>query len=112
MPGNQHNDWGKSDIGKDQPAEPSTQNQQGGGAGNGASSSGINTNFQHADPESNVNPAGAPQNSHGSATGPLPGGVEGQYQASQSAIAGNRQAATLDEDDDRMDGAGPAASAP
>lgn len=150
MAGNQHNDWGHSDIGgkkvpdqggvgftdkeqaanrqggtpageanrqKDDPGQDAgasngqawrpdvpdqsgvgftaeedatygsgSQNRQSGG-GNTATS-GVYTNFQHANPESNVNPPGAPQNSHGSATGPLPGGVEGQYQASRNAQAG------------------------
>jgi len=143
MAGNQHNDWGHSDVGdnkvadqggvgsagnaggapageanrqKDDPGQdagasngqawrPDVPDQSGVGftpedGGNGgsgsqnrqsgasASSSGVYTNFQHANPESNVNPPGAPQNSHGSATGPLPGGVEGQYQASRNAQAG------------------------
>jgi hypothetical protein len=36
-----------------------------------------NSNFPHASPESNVNPPGAPQNSHGSATEPIQGGKNG-----------------------------------
>jgi len=96
------------------------QNRQ---SGAGASSSGIYTNFQHANPESNVNPPGAPQNSHGSATGPLPGGVEGQYRASQNAQAGmgaaaaggnpgTRQSADDAASGDGIHGAGPDGGAP
>jgi hypothetical protein len=33
--------------------------------------------FAPASPESNVNPPGAPQSSHGSATEPIPGGKDG-----------------------------------
>lgn len=33
--------------------------------------------FAPAAPESNVNPPGAPQSSHGSATEPIPGGKDG-----------------------------------
>ena len=40
----------------------------------GTSQSGINSNFAKASPESNVGPAGAPQASHGQATGDVPGG--------------------------------------
>jgi len=40
----------------------------------GSSHSGINSNFAKASPESNVGPAGAPQASHGQATGDVPGG--------------------------------------
>jgi len=116
MAGNQHNDWGHSDVGqgKRQSDDP--------GQGAGTSSAGINTNFQHASPESNVNPPGAPQNSHGSATGPLPGGVEGQYQASRNAqagmgaaAAGGNQGTTMgnpDASDEGIHGAGPDGGAP
>jgi hypothetical protein len=97
------------------------QNRQSGGAS--ASSSGVYTNFQHANPESNVNPAGAAQNSHGSATGQLPGGVEGQYQASRNAqsgmgaaAAGGNPGTSQGGDDaasgDRIHGAGPDGGAP
>ena len=135
MPGNQHNDWGHSDIGKDMPdqggvgftpeeggnAGSGDQNRQ--SAGSGASSSGVYTNFQHANPESNVNPPGAPQNSHGSATGPLPGGVESQFQASQNAQAGmgaaagggnpgTRQGVDDAASDEGIHGAGPDGGAP
>jgi hypothetical protein len=131
MAGNQHNDWGHSDVGQNVPKQggadvtpqddgKDSQNRQSGG---GASSSGVYTNFQHADPESNVNPPGAPQNSHGSATGPLPGGVEGQYQASQNAQAGmgasaaggspgTRQGTPDDASDAGIHGAGPDGGAP
>lgn len=45
-----------------------------GHAAKGDSHSGINSNFAKASPESNVGPAGAPQASHGHATGDVPGG--------------------------------------
>jgi len=140
MAGNQHNDWGHSDVGQKVPVQggagstgkEASDNAAGGvpadqanrqNAGSGASSSGVYTNFQHANPESNVNPPGAPQNSHGSATGPLPGGVEGQYQASQNAQAGMgasaaggnpgmRQGAPGDASDAGIHGAGPDGGAP
>jgi hypothetical protein len=134
MAGNQHNDWGHSDVGGNKAADDQQSgNAQGGNAagtpaddanrqkgdagqnsGGSASSSGVYTNFQHASPESNVNPPGAAQNSHGSATGPLPGGVEGQYQASRNAQAGNpgtRQG--IDDDAGQgIHGAGPDGGAP
>lgn len=44
------------------------------------------TNFNHASPESNVGPAGAPQISHGNAGGPVPGSTVEKAEA-----AGNRQ---------------------
>lgn len=47
--------------------------------------SGLHTNFAHASPESNVNPVGHPQSSHGSINGPVPGGVTSQIQASREA---------------------------
>jgi hypothetical protein len=140
MVGNQHNDWGHSDVGgkkvtdedgagataENAAGTPGTGGQAGQNsqnAGASASSSGVYTNFQHADPESNVNPAGAAQNSHGSATGPLPGGVEGQYQASQNAqsgmgaaAAGGNPGTSQGGDDaasgDRIHGAGPDGGAP
>jgi len=187
MAGNQHNDWGHSDVGgkvadqggtgftgneqsgkqqgsnaggvpageanrqKDDPGQdagasngqawrPDVPDQSGVGftpedGGNGGSgarnrqsggtpaTSGVYTNFQHANPESNVNPPGAAQNSHGSATGPLPGGVEGQHQASQNAQAGmgasaaggnpgTRQGRPDDASDAGIHGAGPDGGAP
>jgi hypothetical protein len=140
MTGNQHNDWGHSDVGgkkvddqgvagataKDTAATPAAGGQDGQNsqsAGGSASSSGVYTNFQHANPESNVNPPGAAQNSHGSATEPLPGGVEGQYQASRNAQSGMGAAAaggdpgTSQGGDDaasgeRIQGAGPDGGAP
>ena len=67
--------------------------------------SGLHTNFAHASPESNVNPAGHPQSSHGSIDGPVPGGVMSQIQASRESSAaqmgGNAEApAAGDMDDD------------
>lgn len=187
MAGNQHNDWGHSDVGgnkvtdksgagvtgneqsgkqqgnagstpageanrqKDDPGQDADASsgqarrsdvpdqsgvgltpEDGGNGGSGsqnrqsgasASSSGVYTNFQHANPESNVNPPGAPQNSHGSATGPLPGGVEGQYQASRNAQAGmgaaaaggnpgTRQGSDDDASSQGIHGAGPDGGAP
>lgn len=57
----------------------------------GNSQSGIQSNFAKASPDSNVGPAGAPQSSHGNASGPIPGGTVGRAEAgqnSQSAISG------------------------
>jgi hypothetical protein len=51
----------------------------------------INTNFAHAEPESNVGPAGAPQTSHGNAGLPIGGGtvVQGDPQpAGGDTVAG------------------------
>ena len=51
--------------------------------------------FPSASPESNVNPPGAPQSSHGSATEPIPGGTvgaeqgEGQSSMGAAAAGGN-----------------------
>lgn len=55
------------------------------------SSSGRHTNFHSASPESNVNPPGAPQSSHGSATRPIPGGTAGKAdgQDTQDGIGGS-----------------------
>ena len=58
-------------------------------AGNRQSAqSGRYTDFPAASPESNVNPAGAPQTSHGSATGPIPGGTEGAARAGEGMQSG------------------------
>jgi len=56
--------------------------------------------FPSASPESNVNPPGAPQSSHGSATGPIAGGTGGAVQGnSQSgmgaAAAGGNPGTTM-----------------
>lgn len=53
----------------------------------GESGSGIYTNFQHANPESNVGPPGAAQTSHGNVGGPIPRGTV------EKAEAGSRQQA-------------------
>lgn len=53
----------------------------------GESGSGIYSNFQHANPESNVGPPGAAQTSHGNAGGPAPRGTV------EKAEAGSRQQA-------------------
>lgn len=58
----------------------------------GNSQSGIQSNFASASPESNVGPAGAPQSSHGSASGPIAGGTLGKAESgqnSQSSIGGS-----------------------
>lgn len=71
---------------------------------------GRHTDFPAASPESNVNPPGAPQSSHGSATEPIPGGTQGAARAGESvqsgmgatAAGGNpgtRQGAVLTPDD-------------
>ena len=58
-------------------------------AGNRQSAqSGRYTDFPAASPESNVNPPGAPQTSHGSATGPIPGGTEGAARAGEGMQSG------------------------
>jgi hypothetical protein len=63
MAGNEHKDSGAG--GKRQGAPDK--------GGDGSRHSG----FPPAAPESNVNPPGAPQSSHGSATEPIPGGKNG-----------------------------------
>lgn len=58
----------------------------------GNSQSGIQSNFASASPESNVGPAGAPQSSHGNASGPVTGGTLGKAEPggnSQSSIGGS-----------------------
>lgn len=45
--------------------------------GNDSRQSEVHSNFAKASPESNVGPAGAPQSSRGSASGPIPGGSLG-----------------------------------
>ena len=63
-------------------------NEGGGGASRQSAQSGRYTDFPAASPESNVNPAGAPQTSHGSATGPIPGGKEGSARAGEGMQSG------------------------
>jgi hypothetical protein len=58
------------------------------GANRQSAQSGRYTDFPAASPESNVNPAGAPQTSHGSATGPIPGGTQGAARAGESLQSG------------------------
>lgn len=60
-----------------------------GGAGAGTTRE---SGFVHASPESNVGPAGAPQNSHGFAGRPVPGGSEGKAGPGESG-PGNMGAA-------------------
>jgi len=63
--------------------------KDGGAASRQSAQSGRYTDFPAASPESNVNPAGAPQTSHGSATGPIPGGTQGAAGGSmQSGMGG------------------------
>lgn len=68
-------------------------NRQSAGQGSSAqggqtAQSGIQSNFAHASPESNVGPAGAPQTSHGSAGRPIPGGTQGGQGAQQNSQLG------------------------
>jgi hypothetical protein len=64
-------------------------------------SSGRYTDFPAASPESNVNPPGAPQSSHGSATEPVPGVDPGNRQSANPAA----QDDTADKGASRRDGA-------
>ena len=65
--------------------------------------SGRHTNFPVASPESNVNPPGAPQSSHGSATEPIPGVDPGNRQ-SGAVQTPDDAAATADRGTSRRDG--------
>ena len=58
------------------------------GASRQSAQSGRHTDFPAAAPESNVNPPGAPQTSHGSATGPIPGGTQGAARAGEGMQSG------------------------
>jgi hypothetical protein len=58
------------------------------GANRQSAQSGRHTDFPAAAPESNVNPPGAPQTSHGSATGPIPGGTQGAARAGEGMQSG------------------------
>jgi hypothetical protein len=58
------------------------------GASRQSAGSGRYTDFPAASPESNVNPPGAPQSSHGSATEPVAGGTEGAARAGESVQSG------------------------
>jgi hypothetical protein len=64
------------------------------------------TNFPAASPESNVNPPGAPQSSHGSATEPVPGVDRGNRQsgAVQTPDNADNAPATADRGTSRRDG--------
>ena len=73
------------------------------GADRQSASSGRHTNFPAASPESNVNPPGAPQSSHGSATAPIPGVDRGNRQ-SDAAQTPDDAAATADRGTSRRDG--------
>jgi hypothetical protein len=61
------------------------------------------TNFPAASPESNVNPPGAPQSSHGSATEPIPGVDRGNRQSGEAQTPDDA-AATADRGTSRRDG--------
>ena len=72
--------------------EAGAQDQDGGkrqGEQGHVAESGLHTNFAHASPDSNVNPPGKPQSSHGSATEPVPGSESG---AESGKAAGNSAA--------------------
>lgn len=63
------------------------------------------TNFPAASPESNVNPPGRPQSSHGSATEPIPGVDPGNRQSGENvARTPDDAAATADRGTSRRDG--------
>jgi NadR type nicotinamide-nucleotide adenylyltransferase len=64
------------------------------------------TNFPAASPESNVNPPGAPQSSHGSATEPVPGVDRGNRQSGAAQAPDNADNApvTADRGTSRRDG--------
>ena len=64
--------------------------------------SGRHTDFPAASPESNVNPPGAPQSSHGSATEPIPGVDRGNRQGTDPAPPDDA-AATADKGASRRD---------
>jgi hypothetical protein len=75
--------------------------------------SGRYTDFPAASPESNVNPPGRPQSSHGSATEPIPGGTGNAARAGDSMQSGapddavqtpDDAAATADRGTSRRDG--------
>lgn len=63
------------------------------GANRQRAESGRHTDFPAATPESNVNPPGAPQTSHGSATGPISGGMQGAARAGAGMQSGMGAAA-------------------
>ena len=73
------------------------------GASRQSAASGRHTNFPAASPESNVNPPGAPQSSHGSATEPITGGNPGNRQ-SGAVQTPDDTAATADRGTSRRDG--------
>lgn len=70
------------------PVSPNEANNQQQGAGSARQGG-----FPSASPESNVNPAGAPQSSHGSATGPIPGGSVGAARGDDNRQSGMGAAA-------------------
>jgi hypothetical protein len=79
--------------------DPGTQD----GANRQSASSGRYTDFPAASPESNVNPPGAPQSSHDSATEPIPGVNPGNRQ-SDAVQTPDDAAATADRGTSRRDG--------
>jgi hypothetical protein len=67
--------------------------------------SGRYTDFPAASPESNVNPPGRPQSSHGSATEPVPSVNPGNRQSGESGVqTPGDAAATADRGTSRRDG--------
>lgn len=67
--------------------------------------SGRYTDFPAAPPESNVNPPGRPQSSHGSATEPIPGVDPGNRQSGgNGARTPDDAATTADRGTSRRDG--------
>jgi len=74
--------------GKKDDAQGNNVSQQGGEQRSQQATSGIQSNFAHASPESMVNPPGAPQSGAGSIAGKpadeIPGGVASQIQASRN----------------------------
>jgi len=71
--------------------------------------SGIQSNFAHASPESMVNPPGAPQSGAGSIAGKddVPGGVSSQIQASRNAQSGQKGSAAGGNPGSASDGSAP-----
>ena len=71
--------------------------------------SGIQSNFAHASPESMVNPPGAPQSGAGSIAGKddVPGGVSSQIQAGRNAQSGQKGSAAGGNPGSASDGSAP-----
>jgi hypothetical protein len=102
MSGNKDKDRDRPDMAnlEEVGARPgSGAGSQQGGSGGHQASSGINSNFAHASPDSMVNPPGAPQSGAGSVAGKddVPAGVSSQIQASRNAQSGMGAAAGGDD---------------